>query len=116
LLAFIQNTPEQHEAAGVSMFQSEYLVLVLTTQAQALNQVTITLDVLFLDIVKQGAALIDQLQQASAGVVVLLVIREVSLQVLNTRRQQRDLYFGRSRIAFGQLVFLNNLLLLFCRQ
>ena len=47
---------------------------------------------------------------------VFLVVGEVAGQVLNTCRQQRDLDFGRTGITLGQLVFLDNLLFLFCRQ
>jgi len=111
----IQNTPEQLDAAGVLDFIRDNCC-VLTTQAESLDQVAIALDVLVLDVSQQGTTLVDQLQQPSAGVMIFLVVGEVAGQVLNTCGQQRDLDFGRTGITLGQLVFLDNLLFLFCRQ
>ena len=55
----------------------------LFAQAEAGNQGPIALDVLALQVVEQLAALADQAQQTTTGVVVLLVLLEVAGQIVD---------------------------------
>ena len=50
--------------------------------------------------------------EAAAGMMILLVLLEVFGQVRDTRREQSDLNFGRTSVAFVNGEFLHNLL--FC--
>ena len=65
----------------------------LTTQAEALNQGQVTLTVLTGQVVQQFAALVYHADQATTAVVILLVLFEVTLQVIDIVGQQGNLNF-----------------------
>jgi hypothetical protein len=70
-----------------------------------------------LQVIEQPAALADHLQQAEARVVVVLMGAEMPRQLVDERRQQRDLDFGSPRIIGGFPVLLHDFLfLLFCER
>src|SRR5262245_28049680 len=72
----------------------------------------IALHVLLSQILQEAAALADQHQQAPAGVVVVLVGLEVVGQPVDALGQERDLNFGRARVAVVCLELLDETLLL----
>src|SRR5690606_15594338 len=74
------------------------------TQAELFDQALVALVVLALEIVEQAATLVDQLQQATAAVVVLLVGLEVLGQLHDARGEQGDLDFRRAGIVGAALV------------
>ncbi len=70
----------------------------LATQAVGDQQATVALDIEVLHVVEQTAATADHHEQATTGVVVMLVVLEVLVQVVDTGRQDRDLDFGRAAV------------------
>jgi hypothetical protein len=76
-------------------------LLCLAAQAQRADQGLIAAFVGLLQVVEQRAALRDQLQQAAARVVVLLVGLEVLGEVGDPFGQDRHLHFGRPGVALG---------------
>mgnify|MGYP000202359935 CR=1 FL=1 len=71
----------------------------LLTDAQLGNDSTVTLDVLSHQIVQHLAALTDHLQQATTGVVVLLVDLQVLGQLVDASGQNGDLNLGRTGVS-----------------
>src|SRR4051812_43271910 len=74
-------------------------VLVLTPEAELLDQRAVGLDVLALEIVEQPAAPADELEQAAPRVVVLRVRAEMLGELVDPRRQQCDLHLRRPRVG-----------------
>jgi len=72
----------------------------LTTQAEALDQVTIALDILLFQVIEQAATLIHHAQQTAPRVVITFVGLEMIAKVLDTTGQQCDLDLGRPGIIF----------------
>ena len=64
----------------------------------------VALDVDLLEVVQQATALADELEKATAGVVVLLVDLEVLGEVADALREQRDLNLGRAGVGLAALV------------
>src|SRR5215475_9159493 len=60
----------------------------LFSQAKSIDQVVITIDVTILQISKKAAALVDQLEQSAARMIVLLVCFEMLGQLNNAFGQQ----------------------------
>ena len=85
----------------------------LFAQTQLLDQAVVALDVLLLEVREQAAALVDHHQQAAARMVVLVVVLEVLGQVTDALGEDRDLDFGRTGVALGLGVVLDNLRLCF---
>src|SRR5690606_34162520 len=74
-------------------------VMLLAAQAELLDQGRIAGLVLALEIVKQTAALRNHGEQATSGVVILLVVLEVLGQVLDAFGKQCNLHLRRTGIA-----------------
>src|SRR5207249_2670375 len=66
-----------------------------------------------LQVVQEAAAPADQLEQAAARVMVVLVRPKMLGQLVDPARQHRDLDFRRAGIRLGPAVLLDDLLLLF---
>src|SRR5690606_31670221 len=81
------------------------------TQAEALDQRPVALDVGLLEVAEQALALADEQQQATTAVVVVLVLTGVLGQVRDATGEHRDLYIGRAGVALGRAVHLDDLLL-----
>ena len=73
-------------------------MLRLFSDTQTLNNGSVSLDVLLLDVIQKPASLSNELQEASAGMMILLVHLEMLRQVFNSTAQKRNLYLRRSRI------------------
>src|SRR3954454_8475503 len=86
-------------------------LLVSATQAEALDQRPVPVDVGLAQVVEQAPAAADQLEQPAPAVVVVLVELQVLGQVLDALRQHRDLHLGRPRVAFDRGVLRHDLLL-----
>mgnify|MGYP000809117626 CR=1 FL=1 len=71
----------------------------LLAQAKLGAYLTIALDVGLFKIVLKAAAAADHLEQATAGMVVVLVLLEVLVQVVDALSQQSDLYLGGTGVA-----------------
>src|SRR5690606_4981380 len=85
-------------------------------QPQPFDQLLVTVAILALEVVQQLAALIDQLQQATTGVMVGLVLVEVLGQLADAGGQQRHLDFRRTGVAFAGPVLGNDFAFLFYGQ
>src|SRR5574343_513020 len=71
----------------------------LLAQAQLLDQCSVTLSVLALQVGQQALALVDHLQQTAAAMVVLGVGLEVRGQLVDAGGQQGDLDFRRAGVV-----------------
>jgi hypothetical protein len=85
----------------------------LFSQSQALDDRTITLQILLLQVVQKPSALADEFQKPPAGMVVLFMLLEMIGQVRNPSAQQSHLNFRRTRIGYMQLEFTDNAFSLF---
>ena len=90
-------------------------MFILLTDAELGNQRTVAVDVLLLEVRQHGTALADHLEQAAAGVVVLLVDLEVLSELLNARGQDGDLDLRRTGVGRVGAVCLDNGSLVFLR-
>lgn len=70
----------------------------LLSQAQAINDLLISLPVLSLQVLEETGPSTDHLQQSSPRGVVLLVRFQVFRQLLDSAGQQRDLHLRRAGI------------------
>ena len=66
----------------------------LAAEAEATDDLPVALDVVVADVVEQPSATADQLEEATAGVMVALVHLEVLGQVDDALAQDGDLHFG----------------------
>src|SRR5699024_6465707 len=85
-------------------------------QAEAFDQALVAAAVVALQVAEQALALVDQLQQAAARMVILLVGLEVLGQLRDAGRQQRHLDLGRTGVVGRSAVIGNDLAGLFNRQ
>src|ERR1035437_4466060 len=72
----------------------------LFAQLEILDQGTVALHVLRLQVVEQATTVADHHEQSSAGMVILLVDLEVLGEVVDALAEQRHLHFGRPGVAF----------------
>src|SRR5690606_21102468 len=82
----------------------------LAAQAELLDQGLIATLVLALQVVEQAAALRNQSEQTTTGMVVLLVVLEVLGQVADALGKDRHLDFRRAGVALGGREFLDEFL------
>jgi len=80
-----------------------------TANTQAPDERLVTFGILAVQVVEQAAALVDHHQQATTGMVVLLVGLEMTREMLDFRGEQRDLYFGGSSVAGSAPEILDDL-------
>ena len=79
-------------------------------QTELFDQGLVALVVFALQVVQQAAAAVDQLQQATTAVVVLLVGLEVAAEVLDAGGQQSDLDFRGAGVVGAAGVVGNHFL------
>ena len=84
------------------------LSLKLLTDTQLLDQLTVAVYVLLLQVCQHAAALTYHLQQAAAGMVVLRMLLQVLGQLLDARGQDCYLYLRGTGIGFVSSVCLND--------
>ena len=85
----------------------------LFAEAELGDQVAVAGNVFALEIIKQRTALVDHHEQAAALMIVLRVGLEMVGKRLDAAREDRDLDFGRTRVAFGAAMDLDQFGLLF---
>src|SRR6185503_14270452 len=76
----------------------------LLADTETPNEIGVAIGILALEIVEQSPALADELQQTSAGMMILRVDLEVFGQVIDALTQERDLYLRRSGVAVMSFV------------
>ena len=77
----------------------------LPTDAELLDELLVARLVLALQVVEEAAAVLDLAEEAVAGRMVLLVRLEVGGERLDLLGENRDLDFGRTRVAVVTLEF-----------
>jgi hypothetical protein len=80
----------------------------LLTNAQPLDQASISLEIIFSEIIEKPSPLADQLEESAAGVVILHVDLEVLREVFDALAQQGYLNLRRASIALMKFELLNN--------
>src|SRR5215218_7986082 len=81
----------------------------LFADAEAADQLRVARRILRLQVIEQPAALADEHQQSTAGVVVLRVGLEMLGQVIDTLAENRNLHLGRPGVALVRLVVPDDL-------
>ena len=82
------------------MFPPPLLIDILLTDTQLGDQSTVTVDVLLCQIVQHLAALTNHHQQATTGVVVVLVDTQVLGQLVDTGGEDGNLNLGGAGVAY----------------
>lgn len=82
----------------------------LLSDVQLLDDRTVTLDIYLCEIVEEASSVSYHLEKATAAVVVLVVVFEVRVEAVDAVCEDRDLYLGRTCVAFVGLVLVNNCL------
>ena len=72
----------------------------LLAQAKLGAYLAVALDIGLFKVVLKAAAAADHLEQATAGMVVVLVFLEVLIQVVDALGKKSNLNFGRTGVAF----------------
>src|SRR5690606_4776030 len=96
------------ELLGVLGHEPGSLSRRLAAQAEFADQRLVALVVLALEVIQQPATLVDQLEQATAGMVVLLVLGEVLGQVIDAGRPQGTLHCRGTGIVGSTLVLADD--------
>src|SRR5262245_48251821 len=82
--------------------------LTLLTKSEPLDQGLVALDVDPLQIIELPAALAHQLEEATAGVVILLMSLEVLRELLDALGKERDLHLGRAGVLVVSAEFFDD--------
>lgn len=72
----------------------------LATETDRFDELFVTFQIFALQVVEQRAALTNHLQQAATAVVIFVVAFEVLGEVRNALREQCNLHFRRTSVAF----------------
>ena len=88
----------------------------LLTDAQSRDDGTVSLDIYLGQVVEQRAALTDHLEEAAAGVMVLLVDLEVLGEVVDSPGEKSDLYLGRAGVTLMSRILLHDSKLFFLQH
>lgn len=88
----------------------------LLTNLELLDQITISIDVLRLQIIKKTASLTNHLVKTASAVIVLLVVLKVLGELLDSCGKKRYLYFGGTGILRVLSVLGNDFRLLLFRN
>ena len=92
---------------------SKITVRKLLTKTQLGDNGTIALDIRLLQIRQQVLSLTDHLQQAAAGVMILLMGAQMLGQVADALGQNRNLHLGRTGVALMNGILFDNRIFLF---
>ena len=88
------------------------VMLQLLTDAELSYDSAVTLDVLFLKVVKKIAAMTNHLKKAAAAVMVLRVCLKMLVKSVDAGGEDSDLYLGGTGIALMSCISVDDLLLL----
>lgn len=81
----------------------------LLSEAELLDDGTVTVDVLLLEIVQKITTLTDHFEKAATGVVIIVVGLQVLGEVGNSLCENGDLYLGRTCVTLVHSVGLDDL-------
>src|ERR1051325_10161079 len=85
----------------------------LPPQAELLDQVSVALEVTLLQVLQEAATPADELEQASARMVVFRVSSEMLGELVDASREERDLHVGRAGVLLAAPVLADDVLLRF---
>ena len=85
----------------------------LITDSQTLDKVTVSLNIVSLQVIQKTASLANHLQQATAGMMVLGMILQMSRQLIDPLGEQCHLHFRGAGILWGPAISRNNFCFLF---
>lgn len=88
----------------------------LLSQTKALNDRTVTIDVLLLQIAEEFLSLANHHVQTSSGMVILGVCLQMLGELLDSGGQNRDLHLCGTGVAFVYSIILDDLLLLILQK
>ena len=88
----------------------------LLTDAEFGDDRTVPLDIGFLQIVEQAAAMTDHLQKTAAAVMILRVLFEMLVEGVDPVGQDRDLDLGRSGVALMDGILFDDVRLFFLEK
>jgi len=86
---------------------------ILFSDAKLLDQIAIGVDILLLEVIQKAPSLANELQQAPAGMMILLVRLEMLGQMIDPGAQQGNLHLRRAGVIGVVCVLGDNFLLLF---
>ena len=84
----------------------------LFADPQLFNYLAVAVDIDAGEISQQLAAVADHLEKAATRVMILIVLLQMQRQVVDTRREKRDLHLRRSGIGGVELILRYDLLFL----
>ena len=102
----------QGAPAGAPVLVSLCDLLNVVADTEALDEVTVVLDVVLLDVAQETTTLTDEHEEAAAGVEVLLVGLHVLGELLDAGGEDGDLDLGGTGVGLGLAVLLDELGLL----
>lgn len=79
----------------------------LSSDTQSFDDVAITVNIFFLQIVKKASSLTNHLQQAAAAMMVFFMFLQMFIQIVDFVGQNRDLNFRRTGVAFMSFEFVD---------
>jgi hypothetical protein len=82
--------------------------LLLLTQAEFFDQRAVTVQILTLEVGQQAFTTVNHHDQAAAGMVILGVGFEVTVQVVDTGCQQRNLHFRGAGVVLTARIISDN--------
>ena len=88
----------------------------LLPEFEIVNDLSVALNLVFFEVVEQGTALANEVQQPMPGRIVVGMIFQVLRQALNALREDGDLYFSGARVVGAVAVLVNQFLRLFFRN
>ena len=106
-----------HEKAGRNELLSEPLLplctLRLLTDSELLDQSTVSVDVLLRKVVKKVTSAANHLEKTSSGVVVIVMVLEMSVEVVDSLCENCDLNLGGTCVVLAELVSFDDCVLFF---
>ena len=91
--------------------QQPHLYRKLLSETELFDDCAVTVDVLLLEIAEKVSSVTDHLKKTASGVMVVVVSAEMFGKGVDARCKDRDLYFGRTCIAFVCAVLFDDTLL-----
>ena len=85
--------------------------LKLLSQAELLNDSTVSLNVNLLEVAKEVTSVTNHLQKTSAAVVVMCVLLQMLVQVVDTACEKSNLYLRRTCVTLVYCILCNNFVL-----
>ena len=86
----------------------------LLSDMELFDDSSVSFNVNFLEVVEKVSSVTYHLEKSTTAVVILVVVLEVLCKIVDSVCENRDLYLGRTCVAFVCSVLFNNCLLFLC--